>query len=118
MLGKFIEEINWYYDKGFEQCEGHNDKLYLCSFLATSRLARGRGIASQLLKKSIDHAKEQGCSHMYVMASGKYSQKIFRNHGFYIINEKTYESFRDKDGKQVIMHDVHTSAQVVALKLN
>ena len=51
------------------------------------------------------------------MATGKYSQKIMKNHGFYIIKEKDYDSYKDNEGKCVISDAVHTSAQVVALKI-
>ena len=81
-------------------------------------MGRGKGLGSKLLQRSMDYAKEKGCSHMYVMATGKASQKIMRNHGFYLIKEKDYESYKDKHSNVIIKHDVHTSAQVLALKLS
>ena len=47
----------------------------------------------------------------------KVSQRIFQNQGFYLINEKDYESYKDNQGHVIIKHDIHTSAQILASKL-
>ena len=116
-VSKFLEDIGYSYANGFDQCEDNNAKIYFCVALGVSREGRGKGLGSKMLKKSIDYAKEQGCSHMYVLATGKFSQKIMQNHGFYLIKEKDYASYKDKQGNVIIQHDTHTSAQLVALKL-
>ena len=116
-MSKFLEDIGYSYANGFDQCEDNNGKIYFCVALGVSREGRGKGLGSKMLKKSIDYAKEQGCSHMYVLATGKFSQKIMQNHGFYLIKEKDYASYKDKQGNVIIQHDTHTSAQLVALKL-
>ena len=117
-VSKFVEEIEYSYINGFDQCSNNNGKIYFGSALGVSRMGRGKGLGSKLLQRSMDYAKEKGCSHMYVMATGKASQKIMQNHGFYLIKEKDYESYKDKHGNVIIKHDVHTSAQVLALKLS
>ena len=113
---KFIEDLGYSYINGFDQCVDNNGKIYFCLALGVGREGRGLGLGSQMFRQSIEHAKEQGCSHMYVLATGKVSQRIVQNHGFYLINEKDYESYKDKQGQVIIKHDTHTSAQVVALK--
>ena len=117
-VSKFVEDIGYSDMNGFDQCCDNNGKIYFCKVLGVSKEGRGKGLGSRMLDRSIVYAKEQGCSHMYVMATGKASQKIMSNHGFYVIKEKDYESYKDKEGNVVIKHDVHTSAQVVALKLS
>ena len=117
-VSKFVEEIEYSYINGFDKCSNNNGKIYFGSALGVSRIGRGKGLGSKLLQRSMDYAKEKGCSHMYVMATGKASQKIMQNHGFYLIKEKDYESYKDKHGNVIIKHDVHTSAQVLALKLS
>ena len=114
---KFQEETDYKMIKAFDQCEGNNGKIYFGLAVGVARKGRCQGLGGKLLKKSIDHAKEQGCSHMYLLATGKYSQKIMKNHGFEIIKEKNYESYKDKDGNIVIKDEVHTCAQTVALKI-
>ena len=116
-LFKFSKEVGYKEVNAFDQCEGHNNKIYLGVAVGVAKQGRGKGLGGKLLKRSIEHAKEQGCSHMYLMATGKYSQKIMKNHGFYIINQKDYDSYKDERGNVVIKDDVHTSAQVVALKI-
>ena len=116
-VSKFIEEIEYKLTKGFDQCQGNNGKIYFGMAVGVARKGRGKGLGGKLLKKSIDHAKEQGCSHMYLMATGKYSQKIMKNHGFEVIKEKNYDSYKDKGGNLVIQDEVHTCAQTVALKI-
>ena len=116
-LFKFTKEINFKEVFAFDQCEGNNNKIYLGVAVGVAKEGRGKGLGGKLLKKSIDHAKDQECSHMYLLATGKYSQKIMKNHGFYVINEKDYDSYKDERGNVVIKDDVHKSAQVVALKI-
>ena len=114
---KFIKDLGYSYINGFDQCVDNNGKIYFCLALGVGREGRGKGLGSQMLRQSIEYAKEQGCSHMYVLASGKVSQRIFQNQGFYLINEKDYESYKDNQGHVIIKHDIHTSAQILASKL-
>ena len=103
--------------RAFEQCEDNNGKIYFGLAVGVAKKARGRGLGAKLLKKSINHAKEQNCSHMYLIATSKYSQKIMKNHGFVVIKEKSYDSYKDEDGKIVIQDEIHTCAQTVALNI-
>ena len=114
---KFQEETEYKLSRAFNQCKGNNGKIYFGLAVGVARGVRGQGLSGKLLKKSIDHAKKQNCSHMYLIATSKYSQKIMKNHGFQVINEKTYESYKDEEGNIVIRDGIHTSAQTVALKI-
>ena len=115
---KFSEELEYKLVNGFDQCQNNNGKIYFCMALGVARKYRGQGIGGKLLKRSIEHAKERGCSHMYAMATGKYSQKIFHNYGFEVIKEKNYDSYYDEDGNIVIQDEIHKSAQTLALKID
>ena len=116
-IEKFIKQTNYSFVKAFEQCDDHNDKIYFAMAVAVKRDLRIKGLGTRLVQKSIDYAKELGCSHMYTLVTGKYSQKIMKNLGFQIICEKYYDSYKDKYGNVVIDDEIHKSAQVVALKI-
>ena len=117
-VSKFTEETEYKFSKAFDQCKENNGKIYFATAVGVARKYRAQGLGGKLLKRSIDHAREQGCSHMYVLATGKYSQKIMKNHGFEVIKEKTYESYKDKHGNIVIQDEVHTCAQTLSLKMS
>ena len=116
-IDKFTKETNYSFAKAFDQCEDHNGKIYFGMAVSVKRDVRVKGLGTRLVKKSIDYAKELGCSHMYTLVTGIYSQKIVKNLGFRVLYEKDYDSYKDKYGKVVIDDDVHKSAQVVALKM-
>jgi GNAT superfamily N-acetyltransferase len=114
---KFFRFMDYGYDLAFEQCEGNNGKIYFGFALGVARAARGKGLGDKLLKASIQEAKDQGCSHQYLMASGIYSQKILSNNGFVILGEKNYADFKDNNGKILIQNEIHKTCQKVALTL-
>jgi hypothetical protein len=63
----------------------------------------------------MDLARENGCGYMYLMATGIYSQKIFRDLKFEKLNELEYKSYLDKRGKVVLdQTEEHLSAQLFA----
>ena len=63
-IGKFIEEVEYKEEYGFDQCQNNNGKIYFGLAVGVAREGRGKGLGGRLLKRSIDHAKEEGCSHM------------------------------------------------------
>ena len=85
--------------------------------LGVARRGRGKGLGDKLLKKSLEYAREQNCSHSSILATGIYSQRIIRNNGFQVVKEKPYDGFKDKHGKVVIQHEVHKICQLLVLKL-
>ncbi len=52
-------------------------KVYNGHSVSVSRDGRGRGLGKELIRRSMDLAKNNGCSHMYIFATGIYSQAIF-----------------------------------------
>ena len=114
---KFVEELEYSFKKAFEQCES-NGKIYFGTAVCVKREIRVKGLGSKLVQKSIEYAKELGCSHMYVMATGIYSQKIFQNHNFNLINKKEYANYKDNSGNVIINDEIHNSVQILALRLN
>ena len=63
-VAKFIEEVEYKEDYGFEHCLENNGKIYFGLAVGVTRDGRGKGLGGRLLKRSIDHAKEEECSHM------------------------------------------------------
>ncbi len=52
-------------------------KVYVGMSLSVSRDGRGKGLGKELIRRSMDWAKNNDCSHMYIYATGIYSQAIF-----------------------------------------
>ena len=66
----------------------------------------------------MDLARQNMCGHMYLLATGIYSQKIFTDLKFEKLNEIEYKTFVDKHGKVVLGEtEEHLSAQVFAYDL-
>ena len=64
-------------------------------------------------------AKESGCGFVYLLATGIYSQKIFKDLQFEILEEAEYKNFLDKRGRVVIdLAEEHPSAQLLAYNLS
>ena len=109
--------MNYLYETRFEQCQDHNGKIYDAMVLGVAKEGRGKGLGDRLLKHSIEHAKGHGCSHIHTMATGVYSQKIFKNNEFEVVIEKPYDEFKDKHGKVLIDCEPHKICQVLTLNL-
>ena len=105
-------------DEAFEHCVGNNGKIYEGAILGVSRNFRQKGLGNKLVKHSLVHAKEIGCSHAHVLASSIYSQAIMKKNGFKVIFEKNFSEWEDKHGNVIIQHQIHKSAQMNVLKLD
>ena len=114
---KFFEYMDYSTEKCFEDCEDNNGRIYIGMSLGVARRGRGKGLGDKLLKRSLEYAKEQNCSHSSILATGIYSQRIIRNNGFHVVKEKAYEDFKDKHGEVLIKDDVHKTCQLLVLKL-
>ena len=110
--------MNYLYATRFEQCQDHNGKIYDCLCLCVGKRGRGKGLGDRLVKRSIELAKEQECSHAHTCVTGIFSQKIFQNNGFDVLIERSYEDFKDKHGKVLVDREPHKVCQVRTLKLN
>lgn len=98
MLAKFfIEEMQYGKELAFEKVPKAT-KFYLGHSLTISSEARGLGLGKELLKRSMDMARNLHCSHMYVLATSCYSQAIFKKLNFDILTQVEYEKFMDSNG--------------------
>ena len=103
--------------KSFQQCEGNNGKIYVGFALGVARSQRGKGLGGVLLRESIKFAKEKGCSHQYLLATGIYSQAIMANNGFITLKEMPYSDVKDRHGTVIVDHPVHKTMKVMTLKI-
>ena len=94
-------------------------KFYVGHSVSVSSKARGLGIGKELIRRTMTLAKEKGCAYVYILATGIYSQAIFKSLGFTLLKEKVYEEFKDYDGTEFFcdMRE-HKKAQVVAYDLS
>ena len=111
------EYMDYSTEKCFVDCQDNNGRIYIGMSLGVARCGRGKGLGDKLLKKSLEYAREQNCSHSAILATGIYSQRIIRNNGFEVVKEQPYDGFKDKHGKVVIQHEVHKTCQLLVLKL-
>ena len=117
LLNDFMEKYQIKEELIFEQCPGNNGKIYEGAMLGVARRGRGKGLGDKLVKHALHFAREAGCSHAHACTSGKFSQAIFKKNGFEVYFEKNYSDWKDKNGKVIIQHEIHTSAQINVLKL-
>ncbi len=52
-------------------------KVYVGTSVSVSREGRGKGLGKELIRRSMEMAKTDGCTHMYILATSIYSQAIF-----------------------------------------
>ncbi|XP_016982273.1 arylalkylamine N-acetyltransferase 1 [Drosophila rhopaloa] len=99
--------------KIFELLHGHSLKHNLFEHFDVVRMFdvrilsvdsgyRGQGIANELVKQSLAVAKDNGFRVMKADATGIFSQKIFRSHGFEVFSEEPYDKYTDKNGKVIL----------------
>lgn len=86
--------------------------------LAVHKEYRGKGIAAQLITKSIKMLHNQGFSLLTIDCTSFYSSKVCEKLGMSLINVYPYSRFRDDFGNQVIkppnIHDaIRTYAKII-----
>merc|ERR1739848_872652 len=117
-LSKYFKIVRYGKDCAFEDVPNAT-KFYHGLSLTTSHKARGMGIGKELVMRTNAIAKEQGCSHVYIAASSKYSQAIFKKLNFDVLHEKDYEGYKGKDGSEFFKNmQEHKTVQVVLLDLS
>uniref|UniRef100_A0A2A4J4D3 aralkylamine N-acetyltransferase n=1 Tax=Heliothis virescens TaxID=7102 RepID=A0A2A4J4D3_HELVI len=77
------------------------DKILECRIISVDQQARGRGLAKELMARSIDIAKENGFKLFKADATGAYSQRICSSLGMEIIRTVRYADYRDASGTPV-----------------
>ncbi|KAH8289529.1 hypothetical protein KR054_006918, partial [Drosophila jambulina] len=110
---KALEKLNRSHDPGYRKIFAllhcHNTKndlfkayavesIFDVRILSVDASYRGRGIANELVKQSVALAKRNGFSLLKADATGIFSQKIFRSHGFEVFAEQPYDKYKDDDG--------------------
>ena len=93
-------------------------RVYVGNGVCTASNYRGKGLATQLVAKSIEVAKNEGCDYVYVCVSGNYSSKLFDRLGFTVESELRYDEFVDESGQPLIKDTrEHVKAQVRSKKI-
>jgi len=94
-LERFFDDLKSPCDL-FEKTERVLDLFILC----TSTSHRGRGIAGQLVRTTMDSARSEGLKGVVSMGLSNYSQKIFRRMGFEERNCIEYSDYT-QDGENI-----------------
>ena len=116
-LSKFFKQLKYGKDCALEDVPNAT-KFYNGLGLIVSSKARGLGLGSELTQRTNVIAKKWDCSHVYIGASSKYSQAIFKKIGFDVLHEAQYSGFKGKEGSDLFkdMRE-HKVCQVVLLDL-
>jgi len=78
----------------------------------------GKGIAGELVKKSLALAEELKVDYVYTVATNWKSQKVFEKLKFTTIRMKNYDEFVDEDGKPLLkMKDGSTCVKWMVKKI-
>lgn len=62
----------------------------------------GKGIGIRMCEENLALAKKLGCDSCSVVASNWMSQKIFEKMGFTIVEDMSYDDFRDANGELIV----------------
>lgn len=93
-------------------------RVYVGSGVCTAPTHRAAGLATKLVAKSIEVAKEDGCEYMYLTVSGNFSAKLYDRLGFSVEGELDYDTFVDEKGERLLKDTrEHTKSQVRLKKL-
>ncbi|EDV32809.1 uncharacterized protein Dana_GF22216 [Drosophila ananassae] len=112
-LEKLEETCDADFRKIFELLHRHNlkynlfehfdvDAMFDVRILSVDSGYRGQGIANELVRQSVAVAKKNGFRLLKADATGIFSQKIFRSHGFEVFAEQPYDKYTDADGKIIL----------------
>ncbi|XP_017048299.1 arylalkylamine N-acetyltransferase 1 isoform X2 [Drosophila ficusphila] len=116
-MAKALGKLDSSYDEGFRKIFDllyrHNlkndlfeafdvDRMFDVRILSVDSCYRGQGIANELVKQSVAVAKKNCFRLMKADATGIFSQKIFRSHGFEVFSEQHYAKHTDENGKMIL----------------
>ncbi|KPJ14006.1 hypothetical protein RR48_03112 [Papilio machaon] len=94
------------------------DRILECRIISVSNVARGKGLAKELMKRSIDVAKEKQFKLFKVDATGAYSQRICSSLGLRTLRRVRYADYCGADGRPVFnVPPPHDALAVMALEL-
>ncbi len=93
------------------------DKFFSGEVLGVAKEMRGLGMGKELLRMSMDLAREAGCQAYFSCVSGIYSSKIYEDMKFTFLRESLYADVKDQKGR-IIMNDTreHTKSQTCYFK--
>ena len=96
----FMEQGGYGKDMAFKDVPDAT-KIYNGLSLTVGANTRGLGLGKELIERSYAIAKEKGCSHVYIAASSKYSQAIFKKMNFEVLHEIEYSGYKDRNGEEI-----------------
>jgi len=111
----FNHKINYDVYKMFDDL---GDVIYEGLCVCVSVSSRVKGLGTELIKQSMQIARDRGCKSMYLVATGKYSQRIFEKLEFRVLNQFEYEDVKYDNG-DIMVCDAreHTKCQIVCKQL-
>ena len=114
----FMIHAKYGQDTAFEDVPNAT-KFYNGLNLTVGSKARGLGLGKELIERTNAIAKEKGCSHVYIAATSKYSQAIFKKLNFEVLHETEYSGYKDRNGEDLFkdMKD-HKVCQIVLFDLS
>ena len=80
MTLKFLHSVRYGKSYAFQDLP-QATKFYHGHSLTVARSARGLGLGKELISRTMKIAKERECSHVYILATSLYSQRIFQTLG-------------------------------------
>ena len=81
------------------------DKIYFACNLTVDRECRGMGLGEELVLRSVQRSKEDGCNFTHVLVTSIYSQKIFAKAGFKTMYELPYKDYEYDSKGRLFMGD-------------
>ena len=110
-----MDQISYSRKEAFDRFE-NDEAIYFAVTITVGREARGKGIGKELISRTMRMAEKAGCGHTFVLATSVYSQGIFKNLGYDILCEKSYEEFKvDRKGRPLLVNmRQHKTVQTLA----
>ncbi|CAG9583026.1 unnamed protein product [Danaus chrysippus] len=93
------------------------DRVLECRIVSVSEHARGRGLAKELMKRSIQIAMDHGFKLFKVDATGAYSQRICSSLGLRVLQKVRYSEHCDQNGPIFKVPPPHDSLCIMALEI-
>ncbi|KAJ0176254.1 hypothetical protein K1T71_008428 [Dendrolimus kikuchii] len=94
------------------------NRILECRIISVSEQARGRGLAKELMARSVDLAKEQGFKLFKVDATGAYSQRICKSLGLQELKRVVYSEYCDDTGEPIFnVSPPHNALSVMVLTI-
>ncbi|KAM3958807.1 LOW QUALITY PROTEIN: arylalkylamine N-acetyltransferase-like 7 [Aphomia sociella] len=94
------------------------NRILECRIISVSDQARGRGLAKELMRRSIEIAKEQRFKLFKVDATGAYSQRICSSLGLRVLHKIRYCEYCDDTGTPIFeVSPPHDSLSVMVLEI-